>query len=114
MGEALKGRGLSEYSAIHTPPYRQIHTAQEGASCFIMSARRTPSTTSLSKYARSQATEEGLANRSLDFCNAFWGIADGGYDVLLTRVRGAARTTEELRAFWKERYEMSLTGLFFS
>ncbi|KAF8466521.1 hypothetical protein JB92DRAFT_3061254 [Gautieria morchelliformis] len=68
-----------------------------------MSARRTSSTTSLSKYARVQGTEEGLANRSLEFCNAFWGIADGGYDVLLTRIRGAARTTEELRAFWKER-----------
>jgi hypothetical protein len=70
---------------------------------FIMAARRTSSTTSLSKYAKAQAGEDDLANRSLDFCNAFWGIADGGYDVLLTRMRGAARTTEELRAFWKER-----------
>ncbi|KAF8588853.1 hypothetical protein K439DRAFT_1613201 [Ramaria rubella] len=66
-------------------------------------ARRTASTTSLSQYARIPNNEEDLANRSLDFCNAFWGLADGGYDVLTTRIRGAARTTEELRAFWKER-----------
>ena len=76
-----------------------------------MSTRRTPSTTSLSKYARGLA-EEGLSNRSLDFCNAFWGVADGGYDVLLTRVRGAARTTEELRAFWKERYGLGTTNSY--
>lgn len=50
-------------------------------------------------------------NRSLDFCNAFWGIADGGYDVLLARMRGAARTTEELRAFWKERYTFTFIKL---
>ncbi|OBZ76364.1 hypothetical protein A0H81_03669 [Grifola frondosa] len=41
-----------------------------------------------------------FANRSLDFCNAFWGLGDG---VLFTRMRGAMRTTEELRNFWKER-----------
>ena len=66
-----------------------------------MSARRQPSTTSLSKYAR--AHSPALANRSLDFCNAFWGIGDGGVDVLFARMRGAARTMEELRNFWKER-----------
>ena len=76
-----------------------------------MSARRTASTTSLSKYARGPP-DEGLSNRSLDFCNAFWGVADGGYDVLLTRIRGAARTTEELRAFWKERYAMGATTFY--
>ncbi|KIJ51231.1 hypothetical protein M422DRAFT_65254 [Sphaerobolus stellatus SS14] len=69
-----------------------------------MSARRQSSTTSLQRYARSQQVNDAeLANRSLDFCNAFWGIADGGYDVLLARIRGAVRTTEELRSFWKER-----------
>jgi hypothetical protein len=61
-----------------------------------------------------QGTEEALANRSLDFCNAFWGIADGGYDVLLTRIRGAARTTEELRAFWKERYALGMAWEWYS
>ena len=67
-----------------------------------MSARRQASTTSLSKFART--TEPELTSRTLDFCNAFWGLGDGGVDVLFARMRGAARTMEELRAFWKERY----------
>lgn len=67
----------------------------------IMSARRQPSNTSLSKYA--QIHSPILQNRSLDFCNSFWGFGDGGVDVLFARMRGAARTMEELKAFWKER-----------
>ncbi|KAF8806630.1 hypothetical protein BYT27DRAFT_7101863 [Phlegmacium glaucopus] len=66
-----------------------------------MSARRQSSTTSLSKYARINSPV--LQNRSLDFCNSFWGIGDGGVDVLFARMRGAARTMEELKTFWKER-----------
>jgi hypothetical protein len=66
-----------------------------------MAARRQSSTTSLSKYARANSPD--LANRSLDFCNAFWGISDGGVDVLFARMRGASRTVAELRAYWKER-----------
>jgi hypothetical protein len=68
----------------------------------IMSARRQSSTTSLAKYAR--ATSPDTSPRNLDFCNAFWGLGDGGVDVLFARMRGAARTMEELRNFWKERY----------
>ena len=67
-----------------------------------MSARRQSSTTSLAKYART--TSPDTSPRSLDFCNAFWGLGDGGVDVLFARMRGAARTMEELRNFWKERY----------
>ncbi|THH29544.1 hypothetical protein EUX98_g4650 [Antrodiella citrinella] len=66
-----------------------------------MSARRQPSTTSLSKFVRAHSTE--FANSSYDFCNAFWGLGDGGVDVLFARMRGATRTVEELRNFWKER-----------
>ncbi|KAG6918864.1 hypothetical protein DXG01_010927 [Tephrocybe rancida] len=66
-----------------------------------MAARRQPSTTSLSKYVRESSP--GLQNRSLDFCNAFWGAGDGGVDVLFARMRGATRTMEELKNFWKER-----------
>ncbi|KAG6829654.1 hypothetical protein H0H87_010567 [Tephrocybe sp. NHM501043] len=66
-----------------------------------MAARRQPSTSSLSKYVRESSP--GLQNRSLDFCNAFWGAGDGGVDVLFARMRGATRTMEELRNFWKER-----------
>lgn len=39
----------------------------------------------------------------MDFCNAFWGPADGGVDVLLARIRGAARTVDEVKTFYKER-----------
>ncbi|OJA20828.1 hypothetical protein AZE42_02512 [Rhizopogon vesiculosus] len=66
-----------------------------------MSARRQPSTTSLAKYARTTSPDANI--RSLDFCNSFWGVGDGGVDVLFARMRGAARTMEELKNFWKER-----------
>ena len=66
-----------------------------------MAARRQSSSTSLAKFARVNSPD--LSNRSLDFCNAFWGTADGGVDVLFARMRGAARTIDELKAFWKER-----------
>jgi hypothetical protein len=70
-----------------------------------MTARRQASATSLSKYARLNSPD--LSNRSLDFCNAFWGVNDPGVDVLFARMRGASRTMEELRVFWKERYRPS-------
>ncbi|KAI1787202.1 hypothetical protein LXA43DRAFT_975384 [Ganoderma leucocontextum] len=66
-----------------------------------MSARRQASTTSLSRYARAGSPD--FANRSLDYCNAFWGLGDGGVEVLFARMRGAMRTMEELRNYWKER-----------
>ncbi|THH05465.1 hypothetical protein EW145_g4774 [Phellinidium pouzarii] len=61
----------------------------------------TDSTTIASRYAR--VNSPNLSNRSLDFCNAFWGTTDGGVDVLFARMRGAGRTVEEVRSFWKER-----------
>ena len=78
-----------------------------------MSARRQASTTSLSKYARDGSPDPSA--RHLDYCNAFWGPNDTGVDVLFARMRGAARTMEELRNFWKERYlafAFSVTALF--
>ncbi|KAI0669576.1 hypothetical protein C8Q78DRAFT_1070680 [Trametes maxima] len=80
-----------------------------------MSARRQASTTSLSRYARAGSPD--ITNRSLDFCNAFWGLGDGGVEVLFARMRGAMRTMEELKNFWKERaaieeqYAKRLAGL---
>ena len=70
-----------------------------------MSAKRQSSSTSLSKFAR---TSPAPQNRSLDFCNSFWGLGDGGVDVLFARMRGATRTMEELKAFWKERLDHSI------
>ncbi|KAJ3904265.1 SH3 domain-containing protein [Lentinula edodes] len=66
-----------------------------------MTAKRQPSTTSLSKYIR--AGSPANIGRSIDFCNSFWGAGDGGVDVLFARMRGAMRTMDELRNFWKER-----------
>ncbi|KAG8898983.1 hypothetical protein FRB99_007007, partial [Tulasnella sp. 403] len=63
-------------------------------------ARRTNSTTSLSRYYHELSDQD---QSSLDFCNAFWGLNDCGVDVLFARMRGAARTMEEVRSFWKER-----------
>lgn len=74
----------------------------------MSSARRKPSTTSLAQYARATSTvpDDSAANgvHSLDFCNAFWGTGSEGVEVLFARMRGAARTMEELKGFWKERW----------
>lgn len=42
-------------------------------------------------------------DRSLDFCNSFWGPGDAGYEVLTSRMRIAMKTIEDLRNFWRER-----------
>ena len=69
-----------------------------------MSARRQSSATSLSKFARTTPVSK---SRSNDFCNSFWGVGDGGVEILFARMRGAARTMEELKNFWKERLDHS-------
>ena len=71
----------------------------------MATARRQSSASSLGRYARQADAELELANRSLDFCNAFWGLNDPGVEVLFARMRYAAKTIEDLRAFWRERLE---------
>ncbi|KAK0483138.1 hypothetical protein EDD18DRAFT_1362109 [Armillaria luteobubalina] len=66
-----------------------------------MTASRQPSTMSLGRYVRSSPMPQSEWNS--DFCNTFWGADDVGVAVLFTRMRGAMRTMEELRNFWKER-----------
>ncbi|KAK7057780.1 SH3-domain-containing protein [Favolaschia claudopus] len=70
-----------------------------------MAVRRQPSTTSLSRYAIAKDPGVDLYNGSTsrDFCNSFWGLGDAGVNILFARMRGATRTTDELRNFWKER-----------
>ncbi|KAJ6534033.1 hypothetical protein DFH09DRAFT_123598 [Mycena vulgaris] len=70
-----------------------------------MAVRRQPSSTSLSRYATAKSPGVDLYNGSTsrDFCNSFWGMGDAGVNILFARMRGAARTTDELRNFWKER-----------
>ncbi|KAG8967907.1 hypothetical protein FRC05_001872 [Tulasnella sp. 425] len=63
-------------------------------------ARRSNSTSSLSKYFHELPDPDHTGS---NFCNSSWGTNDRGVEVLFARMRGAARTMEELRAFWKER-----------
>ena len=96
------------HQALNTPATRSFSANLSSAPFYVkMTARRQSSTTSLSKYAR--ASSPSFQNKSLDFCNAFWGIGDAGVDVLFARMRGAARTMEELKNFWKERCAHELT-----
>jgi hypothetical protein len=69
----------------------------------MQTARRQASTTSLAQFARTRSPDPAPGPGASDFCNAFWGIGDAGVEVLFARMRGAARTIEELRAYWKER-----------
>ncbi|KAF9075489.1 hypothetical protein BDP27DRAFT_1212478 [Rhodocollybia butyracea] len=70
-----------------------------------MAVRAQASTSSLTKYATAKSPGVDLYNGSTsrDFCNSFWGGGDAGVNVLFARMRGAARTTDNLRNFWKER-----------
>ncbi|KAL7413541.1 hypothetical protein BDY24DRAFT_57747 [Mrakia frigida] len=61
------------------------------------------STTSLSKHFQSTHLDDQDEISTNDFCNGFWGLKDEGYDVLTARLRGASRTVDEVRGFWKER-----------
>lgn len=67
---------------------------------------RSQSAVSLSRFYNGQdegINEDNLTDPSLDFCNAFWGQGDRGYEVIMTRLRGASKTVDDLKAFWKER-----------
>lgn len=70
--------------------------------------QRSQSTTSLARLYNGTTNggnrDQELSDPGLDYCNAFWGQGDKGFEVVMARLRGAARTTEELRSFWKERF----------
>ncbi|KAF9450111.1 hypothetical protein P691DRAFT_798564 [Macrolepiota fuliginosa MF-IS2] len=67
--------------------------------------RAQQSATSLARNAppRVNGADPFNGYESRDFCNAFWGSGDAGPNVLFARMRGAERTTDELRNFWHER-----------
>lgn len=74
-------------------------------------ARRSNSTTSLAQFYKEHNDNFGSSSSpgaqhegQLDFCNAFWGEDDAGYEVIMARLRASGRTMEDLRGFWKERY----------
>ncbi|KAF8058716.1 SH3 domain-containing protein [Lyophyllum atratum] len=70
-----------------------------------MALRAQASATSLSHYATSRApgVDPLYGSTSRDFCNSFWGPGDDGVNILFSRMRGATKTTDELRHFWNER-----------
>jgi hypothetical protein len=78
-----------------------------GAANFI--ARRSNSSTSLAQFYKENNNNinPSLSNHDgeLDFCNAFWGEGDAGYEVISARLRASNRTVDDLKTFWKERYE---------
>ncbi|CAA7260509.1 unnamed protein product [Cyclocybe aegerita] len=72
-----------------------------------MAARAAPqhSATSLARYAVARQPDVDLFNGSTsrDYCNSFWGLSDAGANIMFARMRGASKTTDELRNFWNER-----------
>ncbi|KAJ3796009.1 hypothetical protein GGU11DRAFT_790098 [Lentinula aff. detonsa] len=67
------------------------------------------SSSTLSKYASSKTPGVDLygGSSSRDFCNSFWGEeGEAGVNVLFARMRGAQRTMEGMKVFWKERAEI--------
>jgi hypothetical protein len=83
-----------------------------GAANFI--ARRSNSTTSLAQFYKENNSNinPSLSNHDgeLDFCNAFWGEGDAGYEVISARLRASNRTVDDLKTFWKERYGFESTN----
>ncbi|KAL0575566.1 formin-binding protein [Marasmius crinis-equi] len=73
-----------------------------------MAVRSQSSASSLAKYAVAKSPGVDLYNGSTsrDFCNSFWGTGDAGTNILFARMRGATRTTDGLRNFWKERAQI--------
>ncbi|WRT66899.1 uncharacterized protein IL334_003864 [Kwoniella shivajii] len=71
--------------------------------------KRSQSTTSLSRLFHGTGQnghingEEELNDPRMDFCNSFWGQGDKGFEVVMARLRGAGRTVDELKGYWKER-----------
>ncbi|KAF8911561.1 SH3 domain-containing protein [Gymnopilus junonius] len=70
-------------------------------------AARAPqhSATSLARYATARQPDVDVFNgsSSRNYCNAFWGLGDSGPNLMFARMRGASKTTDELRNFWNER-----------
>ena len=71
-------------------------------------ASRAPaqaSVTSLARFAVARQPDVDLFNgsSSRDYCNSFWGPGDAGANIMFARMRGASKTTDELRNFWNER-----------
>lgn len=69
---------------------------------------------SLSRYATPRQAGQDPWNESdnRDFCNSFWGATDAGVNILFARMRFAAKSTDELRNYWRERSVVARLHVF--
>jgi hypothetical protein len=92
---------------------KELEKGMSSAANFI--ARRSNSSTSLAQFYKenNQNFNPSLANHNgeLDFCNAFWGEGDAGYEVISARLRASSRTVDDLKTFWKERFVVLSCGM---
>ena len=95
---ATKKSGITSPSITADRPQRNKETS-------MATVRQQSSASSLGNYVWQADAKPELENRPLDFCNAFWGFSDPGVEVLFARMSYAAKTIEDLRAFWRERLE---------
>jgi hypothetical protein len=101
------------HNQIHSPCHSYHHfysqptpgLQQAMATNFI--TRRSNSSNSLAQFYKENNTNilqgQGNHDGELDFCNAFWGQGDAGYEVISARLRASGRTVDDLKGFWKER-----------
>ncbi|KAF9529754.1 hypothetical protein CPB83DRAFT_811862 [Crepidotus variabilis] len=71
-------------------------------------AARPPQPTSVTSLARFAVTRQAdldpfNGSTSRDYCNSFWGLGDAGPNLMFARMRGASKTTDELKNYWNER-----------
>ena len=79
-----------------------------------MSRPQQHSATSLARFAAARQPDVDVFNgsKSRDYCNSFWGSGDAGPNIMFTRMRGASKTTDELRNFWNERWVLVFFFVF--
>ncbi|KAF7320507.1 hypothetical protein HMN09_00134300 [Mycena chlorophos] len=69
-----------------------------------LSSNAYPTPPSSSSSSTSSSTSSSSQHQQIDFCNAFWGSSPpGGVPVLFARLRGAIKSTDEIRRFWEAR-----------
>jgi len=106
----IYNQNTTVHSAFYSPsPLPSLSTAT------TMAARAPQhSATSLARYATARQPDVDLFNGSAsrDYCNSFWGLGDSGPNIMFARMRGASKTTDELRNFWNERCVAAWQSIF--
>jgi len=106
----IYNQNTTVHSTFYSPsPLPSLSTAT------TMAARAPQhSATSLARYATARQPDVDLFNGSAsrDYCNSFWGLGDSGPNIMFARMRGASKTTDELRNFWNERCVAAWQSIF--